>query len=370
MAGGDYYEVLGVSRSASQSDIKKAYRRLARKYHPDINPGDRTAEERFKKIQEAYSVLNDSEKRRNYDRYGTAGVPGADFQGFEGFAGFDTSDAGEGGFSSVGDIFSDLFGGGRRGSHRNRQPQKGEDLEYHVSVPFMDAIRGTRTRVSYSRQGRCSTCDGSGSVSTGRPTTCPSCRGKGKVERHRGIMQFSSTCPDCGGTGRASSGNCPDCSGQGRVQVGENLTVRIPTGVNTGARVRVAAKGNDGFRGGPPGDLYLVITVQPHPLFERKGNDISCRIPVTISEAALGARIEVPTVSGRAWLTIPPGTQNGQRFRLKGRGATGLKGGTPGDQIVEIQLVLPSIEDNRSRELLREFATLNPQNPRKDLGLR
>ncbi len=371
MAAQDYYQLLGVGRKASASEIKKAYRRLARKYHPDINPGDKGAEERFKNIQAAYDVLSDAEKRKAYDRFGDARFAGAakepNFGGFRGF-GFDPAESG-GGFSSFGDIFSDLFGGRRRRQAQAR-PQRGQDLEYHISIPFLDAVNGTQTRISFNRQTACARCRGTGSISSTQSGSCPTCNGSGKLEQSHGTMRFSSTCPQCGGDGKVRVGDCPECQGSGAQQRVETLSVRIPAGVNTGSRVRVPRKGNTGELGGPPGDLYLVVKVQPHELFQRNGKDILCQIPVTVTEAALGSKIEVPTVDGKAWLTIPAGTQSGNRFRLRGRGVRAPKGGPRGDQIVEVRLVLPSLADNRSKDLLREFARLNPQNPRQDLGLR
>ncbi|RPI20904.1 MAG: molecular chaperone DnaJ [Acidobacteria bacterium] len=375
MAARDYYEVLGVKRSASEGDIKKAYRRLARKHHPDVNPGDKRAEERFKEVQEAYDILSDPEKRKTYDRYGfyregqpgpEAGAhPGGGFQGFD----FDLSGAGEAsGGRGFADIFSDLFGGRKsRGEPRAGAPETGRDLEYHITIPFMQAIKGTEARINVTHREVCARCGGSGSVSGSRTHTCPNCGGKGQVQQAHGPMRFATPCPQCNGSGRIRVGDCPVCSGSGTVQKGEALTVRIPAGVNNGSRVRVPGKGDAGEYGGLPGDLYLVIHVQPHHFFEREGNDIVCRVPLTVTEAALGAKIEVPTVDGKASMKIPAGTQSGQKFRLRGRGAPSLKGGVPGDQIVEVRVVLPKIRDERSKEILREFARLNPEDPRAEL---
>ena len=371
MAERDYYKVLGLPRNVSQDQIKKAYRRLARKYHPDINPGDRAAEDRFKALQEAYAVLNDKDKRRAYDQFGDARAtgwqppPGGGFQGFQGGG---QGDLGRG-FSGFGDIFSDLFGGRRR--QRNApETQRGEDIEYHLSIPFLEAVRGTRARISFSRKSGCLDCSGTGSRAGSSTSGCPTCNGKGKVEQRHGTMTFSTNCPHCLGSGRRRVGNCGTCGGAGERKSDETLTVRIPAGVNTGSRVRVAGKGNGGTNAGPPGDLYLVVNVQVHDYFRREGKNVSCVIPVSLSEALLGARIEVPTVDGRAWLNIPLGTQSGQKFRLRGRGSPDLKGQTRGDQLVEVKLVLPSIADKRSRILLEELSQLNPQSPRKDMGLR
>lgn len=372
MAKNDYYKVLGVSKKATPEEIKKAYRRLARKHHPDINPGDKAAEDKFKQIQEAYGVLSDAEKRKAYDRFGDARFAGqGGFQDFGGFRGFENADfQSGGGFSSFSDIFSDLFGGRRSQSGGSTRPRKGADLEYHISISFMDAVNGTRTKISFNRQSSCPRCGGSGAQSGAAMVDCPACGGRGQVQQRHGMMNFNTSCPKCGGSGKLRRGDCSNCGGDGKVQVVDTLTVKIPAGVNTGSRIRVSGKGNAGESGGPPGDLFLVVKVLSHNLFERQGQDILCRIPVTVTEAALGARIEVPTVDGKAWLSIPEGTQSGQKFRLRGRGAPSLKKGPRGDQIVEVRVVLPVIGDERSRHLLREFAQLNPQNPREELGLR
>ncbi|MFQ5741023.1 MAG: molecular chaperone DnaJ [Acidobacteriota bacterium] len=372
MAERDYYRILGVGRSCSQSDLKKAYRRLARKYHPDINPGDKASEEQFKQVQEAYDVLGDPEKRKAYDQFGDLRGGSRDSRsspGFGGFRGFDSGDFAPGGSSSFGDIFADLFGTRRR-SRSAPQPQSGQDLEYHISIPFQDAMKGQTTRINFTRRETCGKCRGKGSVSGKTSGTCRACGGRGQVQQRHGTMRFTTTCRQCGGSGRARSRDCRRCGGSGTVARVEALSVKIPAGVNTGSRIRVPHKGSAGDFGGPPGDLYLVVTVQPHPLFRRKGKDVLCTIPVTLTEATLGARIEVPTVDGKAWLKIPPGTQSGQRFRLRGRGAPPLRKGPRGDQIVEVHLVLPAVGDERSKEILREFAQLNPQNPRDGLGLR
>ena len=371
MAERDYYKILSLSRNASQDDIKKAYRRLARKYHPDINPGDRVSEDRFKALQEAYAVLSDKARRKAYDQFGDARAggwqptPGGGFQGFQGAGSGDFGKS----FSGFGDIFSDLFGGRRR-QRASPETQRGDDIDYHLSIPFLEAVRGTRARISFSRQIVCKECSGSGSQTRSRMSGCPTCNGKGKVEQRHGTMTFSTNCPHCLGSGRLRLGNCGACAGAGRSTLDETLTVRIPAGVNTGSRVRVAGKGNGGLNGGPAGNLYLVVNVQVHDYFRREGKNVFCCIPVSLSEALLGARIEVPTVDGKAWLNIPAGTQSGQKFRLRGRGAPDLKGQSRGDQLVEVKLVLPSIADQRSRTLLKELSQLNPQSPRKDMGLR
>lgn len=372
MAEQDYYQVLGVGRSASESEIKKAYRRLARKYHPDVNPGDKAAEERFKSIQSAYQVLSDPEKRKIYDRFGTyrEGMkdhPGTNFGGGVGFEGFDFGGFGGGGRQgSFRDIFSDLFSGGRSRS-QPASPERGADLEYRISISFQEAVKGTQKRISLTRQAPCSRCKGSGSISGQTTTTCPRCGGSGKMQQSHGVMNFTTQCPDCGGSGKKRVGDCPACGGEGAAARTETIKVSIPPGVDSGSRVRVPGKGNAGRFGGPSGDLFLIVRVEPHPYFGRSGDNITCQVPVTVTEAALGARIEVPTLDGKTMLKIPPGTKSGQKMRMRSRGVLSRKNGQRGDQLVEVKIVLPPIRDERSKEILREFAKLNPQDPRKDL---
>jgi len=373
MAKEDYYSVLGVPRSAKEPEIKKAYRRMARKNHPDVNPGDKSAEERFKKIQEAYDVLSDSKKRAIYDQYG---FYSENFQeqpgGGKGFGegmphGFDFSgmDFGESGQSSFRDVFSELFGGGTaRG--RSAGPSKGEDLEHHLNISFRESIQGLSTRMVLNRQSTCSVCDGSGLDRAVGQQTCPRCKGTGQEAKSHGFMRFSGPCRVCGGTGR-TGGRCKTCGGSGSVPFQETITVRIPAGVANGFRMRVPGKGNAGKTGGPSGDLYLIISVRPHEFFRREGNDITCTVPITVTEAALGTKIEVPSIDGKALLRIPPGTQSGQKFRLRGKGAPSLRGELSGNQIVEVRVVVPRIADERSKEILRELARLNPEDPRAGL---
>ena len=357
----DFYKTLGVNRGASLDDIRKSYRKLARKYHPDVNPGDRTAEERFKKISEAYEVLSDPRKRQVYDAYGTYSEnfrprPGGD-PGFD-FSGFDFSDLGSSGFS---DFFSRMFQGGPEPA----SPQ-GRDLEYQISMSFDDALQGLRTRIAYDRMEVCRSCRGSGQASTAEAGICPLCRGSGKLDQMRGRARLTTACHRCGGTGR-NNRQCASCSGQGRTSSPSRLEVRIPAGVQNGSRIRFAGKGESGLGGAPSGDLYVVAKVTPHPFFERKGDNIYCKVPVTVTEAALGAKIQVPTVDGRSLLKIPPGTQGGQKFRLRGKGAPSLRADRRGDQFIEVRVVVPKIADERSKELLRELAQLNPADPRTGL---
>jgi molecular chaperone DnaJ len=369
----DYYSILGVPRTAKESEIKKAYRRLARKNHPDVNPGDKSAEERFKKIQEAYDVLNDAKKRAIYDQYGfysenfkeppSGGQGRGGFQGFQDFSGMDFSESGQ---SSFRDVFSDFFSGGsNRG--RSSDPTKGDDLEHHLNISFYESIKGLSTRMALNRTQSCSSCEGSGLDRSSGQHVCPRCQGSGQEGKSHGIMRFSSPCRNCGGSGRVGS-KCKTCNGSGAVAVQETITVRIPPGAANGFRMRVPGKGNAGKNGGPSGDLYLIISVRPHEFFRREGNDIICIIPITITEAALGTKIEVPSIDGKTLLRIPPGTQSGQKFRLRGKGAPSLRGELPGNQIVEVRVVVPKVADERSKEILRELARLNPEDPRASLA--
>ena len=368
----DYYQALGVDRKASAEAIRKAYRRLARKHHPDLNPGDKSAEERFKKITEANEVLSDPKKRQMYDRYGyysESGPPAGprhagrpvDFSGFD-FSDLAGHEAGTGGFR---DIFSQFFRRGETEPAGRDHPERGSDLEYQVQIGFWDAIRGTAARLTVLRQKTCPSCHGKGS--SGREMTCPECQGTGASARVIGNMRFSGPCSRCQGSGRARD-LCTSCGGEGRQAESESLDVRIPAGVQDGFRVRVAGKGNAGKSGGPGGDLYIITKVVPHPFFERRGDDIYTTIPITVSEAALGAKIEVPTIDQtRAMLRVPPGTASGQKFRLREKGVTSLRTGRRGDQYVEVRVQVPKVADERSKAILRELAALNPENPRSDL---
>jgi len=405
----DYYEVLGVKKSASADDIRKAFRKLARKYHPDVNPGDKSAEEKFKAISEANEVLSDPKKRKIYDQvgfysdnidpaaaeaYARGGATGAGgFGGFPGgfpggsqpggqggvhfdFGGFDFSDfvnnaqrgqrtsTGTGG-GSFRDIFSGIFGGGRGGAAAEEGPEPGTDLEYQVNVPFWTAIRGGVMRLNITRQDVCSTCHGQGTLEA--PGKCPECNGTGQITQTGGRMKFNVQCPRCHGTGKNLT-TCPTCHGEGTVTHTEPLEVRIKAGTRDGQRIRVPGKGNAGAHGGAPGDLYAIIRTGEHPIFHRDGDDISLTVPVNATEAALGAKIEVPTIDGRALLKIPPGTQSGQKLRLREKGVpSATREGVRGDEIVEITVHVPMPRDERTKELLRELAKLNPEDPRAEL---
>ena len=403
----DYYGTLGVKKAASQDDIRKAFRKLARKYHPDVNPGDKKAEEKFKEISEANDVLSDEKKRKIYDQLGfysdnidpaaaeayaragaghgagPGGFGGARTAGGQGvpfdFSGFDFSDftpegrrtthtESAGGFgSSFKDIFGSMFGGGRQ----PRGPQPGTDLEYQVEIDFWTAIRGGVTRLEIQRQSQCPTCKGAGAV--GKPMECPECHGTGQVQQTGGRMKFNIQCPRCGGSGKVQNA-CPTCDGAGVVTRHEPLEFRIKPGTRDGQRIRLAGKGNAGTEGAPAGDLYLIIRVGHHKFFRRVADDIQITVPVTAMEAALGARIEVPTIDGEgphagtAQLKIPPGTQTGQKLRMREKGVpSATQEGKRGDEIVEIKIVVPKIQDERSKEILRELQRLNPEDPRADL---
>lgn len=390
----DYYALLGVKKSATAEEIRKAFRKLARKYHPDVNPGDKKAEERFKEISEANDILSDEKKRKIYDQFGfysdqidpaqaeaaaRAGYrrPGAG-GGHTGegvpfdFGGFDFSDfanqqaAGRqqqqgGGWGGFRDIFSGIFNQGGREQHRG--PEAGTDLEYQINVDFWSAIRGGTTKLQIQRQEVCPTCKGK--ASTGGSQICPECHGSGQVTQMGGRMKFNIQCPQCGGSGKVQNA-CPTCNGEGTVTRTETIEFRIKPGTRDGQRIRLAGKGNAGINGGPAGDLYLIIKAGTHPVFTRQGDDIYVTVPATVAEAALGAKIEVPTIDGRAQLKVPPGTQSGQKLRMRDRGVpSAAREGKRGDEIVTIEIKVPKLQDERSKEILREFAKLNPEDPRE-----
>jgi len=368
MAKRDYYEVLGLKRGASENDIKRAYRKLARKHHPDVNPGDKAAEGKFKDITEAYEVLHDAEKRRQYDMFGPDGLRGGGPQpggqpGAPGFGGFNFGrvDFGTGGVGDLGDLFSDLFGGGR-GRTETVGPAAGEDLHYSLDINFADAVKGTASEITVQKRTTCLACNGSGAKPGSALETCPDCGGSGR--RSGPFRRPAGPCPRCHGNGKISRDPCHACLGQGTVLGTERIGVKIPAGVDTGSRIRLAGKGEPGRNGGPPGDLYIVTRVRSHPLLERKGDNLHVEVPITITEAALGARIEVPTVDGMTSMRVPPETSSGQVFRLRGKGVPHLKGGGQGDEFVAVKVVAPRNLDARSQELLREFARLNPMDPR------
>lgn len=397
----DYYALLGLKKTATADEIRKAFRKLARKHHPDVNPGDKKAEEKFKEISEANDVLSDEKKRRVYDALGyytdqidpataeaaarggygfSGGAPGGGSarqpsggRGVPDFGGFDFSDyasshpgaepgGGTGGSSwgSFRDIFSGVFSQGQK----NQGPQPGTDLEYQATVDFWTAIRGGVVKLQVVRQELCPTCKGKPATGGG---ICPECQGSGQVTQMGGRMKFKIACPRCGGSGKLDN-ECATCDGEGTVSRTETVEIRIKAGTRDGQRIRLAGKGNAGTNGGPAGDLYLIIKTEPHPVFTRLVDDIQIAIPVTVPEAALGAKVEVPTIDGRAQLKIPPGTQSGQKLRLRGKGVPSASHeGVRGDQIVTVEIVVPQLRDERSKEILREFAKLNPEDPRQEI---
>jgi molecular chaperone DnaJ len=391
MANKDYYKILGIKKDAKADEIKKSYRRLARKFHPDVNPNDKSAEDKFKEVQEAYDVLSDEKKRKVFDRFGYyndnlsadspfgagaasgggGGAAGFDFSGFD----FGQSSTSSGGGSSFRDIFSDLFGGGAGAAGARPEPEpprampkKGRDIEIPLALSFEEAVTGLTTNITVNRSEQCSRCMGAGD--TGGPVvTCSTCKGTGQVSRTGGRLQFSQNCPDCGGTGRRRE-PCSLCHGKGVTPKTEQVKIRIPAGVDTGSRVRVPKKGHGGRLGAEPGDLFILTNVGKHKFLERKGDNIYITVPVSVSEAALGAKIEVPTVEGKAQLRIPAGTESGQKFRLRERGFPSLRNPKlRGDQFIEVKITLPRVISEETKEVLRQFEKLNPENPRRVMGL-
>ena len=410
----DYYSTLGVKKAATAEEIRKAFRKLARKYHPDVNPNDKRAEERFKEISEANDVLSDAKKRKIYDQLGfysdnidpaaaeaaarggyggggfSSGFPGGgaraggrgaqevpfdfggfDFSGFQGGAGHGRGAAQEPASGGFGGSFKDIFGGMFSGGHKaSRGPRAGTDLEYQVSVDFWSAVRGGVARLEIQRQETCPACKGRSTA--GGSIECAECHGTGQVTQMGGRMKFNIQCPRCGGTGRVQN-NCATCGGEGVVARHEPLEFRIKPGTRDGQRIRLAGKGNAGTDGGAAGDLFLIVKVGTHPVFTRVGDDIYVTVPVTMTEAALGAKIDVPTIDthdggGRTQLKIPPGTQTGQKLRLREKGVpSASREGVRGDEIVEVKIVVPRVQDERSKEILRELAKLNPADPRAEL---
>ncbi len=361
----DLYAILGVGRSAGAAEIKRAYRRLARKLHPDINPGDQAAAVHFLRIVEAYETLIDPDRRRQYDMHGL--LQGVRSEATVEFDGFDFSRTAEGTQASTfTELFAEVFKAPAAADAS--RPEPGADLHGAVTLSFDEAIRGCERLLTVTRQAVCPQCHGAGAIRTAEGR-CLQCQGVGSLRWARGHMVFSRTCTACGGTGRLQQQACSGCAGLGVTARSEAVSVRIPPGVADGARVRVVERGHAGRRGGRPGDLYITVQVAPHQLFERDGDDLRLVVPIAVHEAALGAKIDVPTIDGKARLRIPPGTQSGQRFRLHGRGVPSPRAGRPGDLVVEVRLVLPRLLDERSKELMREFGRLNRENVRKDLGV-
>ncbi|MBQ7779582.1 MAG: molecular chaperone DnaJ [Clostridia bacterium] len=351
----DYYEVLGLSKSASDDEIKKAYRKLAKKYHPDMNPGDKAAEESFKEVNEAYAVLSDPDKKSKYDQFGHSAFDPS--MGGSGFGG-----AGFGGFD-FGDIFSSMFGGGfggGGGSSRRNGPMRGDDLQYRLTLTFDEAYFGCKKDISYGRVEKCSDCGGSGASKGTSPETCPNCGGRGQVNTTQrtpfGVFQSTTTCDTCRGTGKIIKNPCKNCNGKGYVKIQKKLTVSIPAGIDNGETLRVTGQGNDGRNGGGAGDLYVTVNVRPHQIFEREGTTLFCEIPITFVEAALGAEIDVPTMTGSVKFNIPEGTQTGTRFTVKGEGVVSPRNGKKGDLVFETTVEVPKNLSEKQKDALRMFA--------------
>lgn len=345
MAKQDYYELLGVARNASEAELKKAYRRLAMKYHPDRNPGDKEAEEKFKEAKEAYDVLSDARKRAAYDQFGHAGVDAAAGAGAHG--GFRSAN-----FSDIfDDVFGDIFGA-RAG---RSAVQRGADLRYDLELTLEDAVRGTTVKVRVPTHVACKTCEGSGAKKGTSPVTCTTCGGQGQVRMQQGFFSIQQTCPRCRGAGKIISDPCPTCHGHGRVKETKTLSVKIPPGVDTDDRIRLAGEGEAGEHGGPPGDLYVLIRVKPHPIFVREGNDLHCEMPISFVTAALGGELDVPTLEGRALLKVPPETQTGRLFRLRGKGVRPVHGGGVGDLLCRVVVETPVNLSEQQKNQLREF---------------
>ena len=356
----DYYEVLGVSKGASEDEIKRAYKKLARKYHPDMNPGDKEAEEKFKEVNEANEVLSDPEKKARYDQFGFAGVDpsygaGAGGGAYGGAGGFD--------FGDLGDIFGSFFGGGFGGARANpNAPQRGESLRTSVTISFEEAAFGCEKEVSIDRIEQCPDCHGSGCAQGTTAEVCPDCRGSGVVQQRRqtplGFMSTSAPCQRCGGKGKIIHQPCPKCGGKGMIRHRKTIKVSIPAGIDNGQTISLRAQGNAGKNGGPAGDLLIVVSVRPHEIFRREGTSVLCEAPITFTQAVLGGELEIPTIDGKVKYTIPEGTQSGTTFRLKGKGIPGLNGRGRGDQYVTVNIETPRNLNREQKEALRKFSEL------------
>ena len=358
MAKRDYYEVLGVERTVSEEEIKKAYRKLAVKHHPDKNPGDKTAEENFKEIGEAYEALSDPQKRAAYDQYGHAAFDARIRSGGRAGGFHDPFEIFREAFGG-GSIFEDLFGGGRTDP---TGPQRGSDLRYDMELTFLEAAQGVEKEVTVNKLDRCETCVGTGRVAESKIRTCPTCQGRGQVVSARGIFSIAQTCPHCEGAGRIIENPCRTCRGAGRQERSSKIKIRIPAGVDTGTRLRSVGNGEAGQRGGPGGDLYVVVHVKAHEIFQREGDDLLCELPISFVQAALGAEIEVPTLTGKAPVKVPAGTQNGALFRLKGKGMRNVQGYGYGDLHVRMVVEVPTHLNSAQRAKLQEFAELCDEN--------
>lgn len=360
----DYYEVLGVGRNASPDEIKKAYRKLALKYHPDRNQGDKSAEDKFKEATEAYEVLSNAEKRRSYDQFGHAGVGAGGFGngGFGDAAFRDFQDI----FGGFGDIFEEIFGGGRSRRQTQSRASRGDDLRYDLRISLEEAYRGMEKPIEVPRQVTCEACSGSGCAPGHKPSTCPQCNGSGQIRLSQGFFSISRTCNRCNGSGQIIKNPCVKCHGSGRSMSRRRVNVKIPPGSMTGLKLKIPGEGEAGFNGGPAGDLYIVLSVQDHPLFHRDGDDLVCEVPISFPQAALGAELRVPTMDGKVSMKVPSGTQTGQMFRLAGKGMPSLRGYGQGDQLVRVVVETPTRLTPRQRELMEEFAKIsgeetNPQ---------
>jgi molecular chaperone DnaJ len=350
MAKRDFYEILGVAKNASEEDIKKAYRKLAMKYHPDRNPDSKESEEKFKEVKEAYEMLTHPDKREAYDRYGHAGVD-PNMGGGGGFGG-----AGAGGFGDAfGDIFGDIFGGGGRGRGAGPQVYRGADLRYNLEITLEQAANGFDTTIRVPSWDKCDTCHGSGAKPGTQPVTCSTCAGHGQVRMQQGFFSIQQTCPKCHGSGKVIPEPCAACGGAGRIKRNKTLEVKIPAGIDNGMRIRSTGNGEPGTNGGPPGDLYVEIHIKPHAVFQREGDDLHCEMPISFTKATLGGEIEVPTLSGKVSFTIPEGTQTGKTFRLKSKGIKGVRSGYNGDLFCHVVVETPVKLTEKQKDLLREF---------------
>ncbi|MEZ5739886.1 MAG: molecular chaperone DnaJ [Burkholderiaceae bacterium] len=350
MAKRDFYDVLGVAKNATDEDLKKAYRKLAMKYHPDRNPDDATAEGRFKEAKEAYEILGDPQKREAYDRFGHAGVDPNNGGGFGGGA------AGAGGFSDVfGDIFGDIFGGQRAGGGGRSNVYRGSDLRYAMEITLEQAAAGHTTEIRVPSWDNCTTCKGSGAKPGTKPVTCKTCNGQGQVRMQQGFFSVQQACPACHGNGKTISDPCKDCDGVGRIKRQKTLEVKIPAGIEDGMRIRSTGNGEPGMNGGPPGDLYVEVRLKEHAIFQREGDDLHCEIPIAITKAALGGSVQVPTLDGSAEIDLPEGTQTGKTFRLRGKGIKGLRASYPGDLYAHVLVETPVRLSERQKALLREL---------------
>lgn len=359
----DYYEVLGIDRNASEDEVKRAYRKLAMKYHPDKNSGDKGSEDKFKETTEAYEVLSNSEKRTQYDQFGHNAFQYAG-SGGQGFGGMDLhsaeeifrSFAGDSGGGIFGDFLGDIFGASSGGGGGRRRVRRGSDLEMSMEIGFEEAAFGTEQTVRVPRNEACSNCKGEGAKPGTGKVTCPQCNGAGQVRTMTGFLNIARTCPRCQGEGESIKTPCPECHGQGRVKIERKIDIKIPAGVESGTRLRITGEGEAGHRGGPRGDLYILIYVKKHSIFSRKGNDILCEVPITFTQAALGDEVEIPTLGGKVKMKVPPGTQSGKIFRMRGRGVSDLRGYSKGDQMVRVIIEVPMKLNSKQKQLLKEFA--------------